>query len=61
MALRERRLSLGMTQSELVEKTGLSRSYISEVECGRESISLDRAEKLARAVNSSLSELLKED
>ncbi|GAB1471456.1 hypothetical protein MASR2M66_23340 [Chloroflexota bacterium] len=50
-----------MTQSDLAQLTGLNRSYISEIEGGRESISLDRAEKLAKAVGSSLSELLKED
>jgi len=60
-AVKEKRKLLGMTQAELAEITGLSRSYISEVECGRESISLERAEKLAKAVNSRLSELLKEE
>jgi len=59
-ALREKRLSIRMTQSELAQLTGLNRSYISEIESGRESISLDRAEKLAKAVNCSLSDLLKE-
>lgn len=60
-ALKDKRVSLGITQQELSSTTGLSRSYISEVECGRESISLERAEKLAQAVNSSLSDLLKEN
>jgi len=60
-ALREKRLNIGMTQSELAQLTGLNRSYISEIESGRESISIDRAEKLAKAVNCSLSDLLKEE
>lgn len=59
VALREKRLSVGMTQSDLAKLTGLNRSYISEIEGGRESISLDRAEKLAKAVGSSLANLLK--
>lgn len=60
-ALRQKRLSIGMTQSELAQLSGLNRSYISEIESGRESISLDRAGKLAKAVGSSLSDLLKEE
>lgn len=60
-ALREKRLRLGLTQSDLAQLTGLNRSYISEIESGRESISLDRADKLAKAVGSSLSDLLKEE
>lgn len=60
VALKEKRQSLGLTQADLAEITGMSRSYISEVECGRENISLERAEKLARAVNSNLTELIKE-
>jgi predicted transcriptional regulator len=59
-ALRKQRVSLGMTQSELAQKSGINRSYISEVECGKESISLDRADILSRCVQSTLSELLKE-
>jgi ribosome-binding protein aMBF1 (putative translation factor) len=59
-ALKKRRVSLGMTQSELSQKSGINRSYISEVERGKESISLDRADILSRCVQSNLSELLKE-
>lgn len=59
-ALRERRKALGLTQTDLATTTGLSRSYISEVECGRETISLERAEKLAQAVNVPLSDLLRD-
>jgi DNA-binding XRE family transcriptional regulator len=61
VALKEKRRTLGLTQSELAKLAGLSRSYISEVECGREGISLERAEKLAKAVQSHLSELLREE
>ena len=61
IAVKQTRLRLGITQSELASAADLSRSYLSEVECGRESISLERAERLARALNCELSELLKED
>lgn len=59
-ALRKQRISLGMTQLELSQKSGINRSYISEVERGKENISLDRADILSRCVQSNLSELLKE-
>jgi DNA-binding XRE family transcriptional regulator len=57
-ALKKQRVSLGMTQSELAQKSGINRSYISEVERGKESISLDRADVLSRCVQSTLAELL---
>jgi len=60
LALREQRKRLGMTQAALAAATGLSRSYISEVECGREHISLERAERLARAMDCTLTDLLGE-
>lgn len=59
-ALKERRRSCGLTQAELAQKSGLNRSYISEVECGRENISLERAERLAVALDCALADLLKE-
>lgn len=57
-ALRARRLQRGLTQAELAEIAGLNRSYISEVENGQQSISLERADRLAKAVGSQLTELL---
>ena len=59
-ALREHRKQQGLTQAELAAAIGTSRSYISEVECGRENISLERAERLAQALGYSLIELLGE-
>jgi DNA-binding XRE family transcriptional regulator len=56
--LRERRLEMDLTQMELAAAAGLSRSYLSEVECGRESISLERAAKLADALKCRLADLL---
>ena len=61
IALRTKRKQMGMTQAELAQATGIARTYISEVECGRESISLERAEKLAQAVGGKLSELIAEE
>ena len=56
--LRKKRISLGLTQADLARITGLNRSYLSDVELGKEGISLDRAAKLANAVNCSLKDLL---
>ena len=58
-ALRHRRVELGLTQEEVAAHSGLSRTYISEVECGKANISLERAERLAQAVESTLVQLLK--
>ena len=60
-AVREQRKRIGITQADLADATGLNRSYISEVECGRESISLERAERIARALSVDLSFLVKKD
>ena len=57
-SLREQRRRLGLTQAELAARTGLARSSISEIERGREHISLERAERLAQAVHSTLADLL---
>ncbi len=59
-ALRARRKALGMTQVDLARASGLNRSFISDVERGVESISLDRAETLAQAVGCRLADLLTE-
>jgi ribosome-binding protein aMBF1 (putative translation factor) len=60
-AVRRRRNSLGMTQSELAKAADLDRSYLAMVERGRENISLERAEKLAHALNCRLCDLLSEE
>ena len=59
IALRRRRVEVGLTQEQIASRSGMSRSYISEVECGKENISLERAERLALAVDSTLLQLLK--
>lgn len=59
-AIREKRLQLGLTQDDLSRLTGLNRSYISDVERGKESISLERAAQLADAVEAKLWELIKD-
>jgi putative transcriptional regulator len=60
-AFRKRRRALGLTQFDIAKKVGISRSYLSEVECGKENISLERAEKLSQVVGSTLIDLLQEE
>lgn len=58
-AIRKRRQQLEMTQTKLAELANLNRSYLSELERGLTSISLERAERLAQALKCSLLDLLK--
>ena len=57
-AVRGRRERLNVTQTELARLAGLNRSYLSELERGLVSISIERAEKLAHALNCKLRDLL---
>ena len=44
------RNKLGISQEEFADKAGLHRTYISAVECGKRSISLDNIQKIAEAL-----------
>lgn len=57
-AVRKKRLSLGYTQQEISKLAGMNRSFLSEVERGMTTISLERAEKLSQALGSNLIDLL---
>lgn len=48
--IRRLRTALGMTQAELSEATGITRSHISAIENGRCNIRLDSVDKIARAL-----------
>jgi DNA-binding XRE family transcriptional regulator len=61
VAVRQRRKEQKMTQVELANAAGISRSYLSEVERGQESISLERADRIAKVLNCDLADLLKGD
>jgi len=47
-AIRHYRTAAGLTQAELAEKTGLQRSYLSELEGGKETEQLKRAFRILR-------------
>ena len=49
--LRSLRAEQGVSQEALAELAGFHRTYVSQVERGTNSITLDNLEKLARALN----------
>lgn len=48
--VRKNRMRLGLSQEKFAEKCGLHRTYISDIECFRRSISLDNIQKIADAL-----------
>ena len=53
--LRERR---GMTQEQLAEKSGVSRTYLARLETGRQDPTLSTLEKLAKALKVKVAKLI---
>ena len=45
------RQKAGLSQEKLAEKSGLHRTYISDIECFQRSISLGNVQKIADALN----------
>ena len=58
--LKKFRLQLGLSQEALAEKSGLHRTYIGAVERGERNITLLNANRIAEALNVTLSECVKE-
>lgn len=58
LRLRDLRRKSGMTQNALAHHLGLDRSYLSDVERGKKSMSLSYLETVAQGFNMTLSELL---
>ncbi len=56
--VRKRRTELQISQEDFAEHAGLHRTYISDLERGRHNVSLENIEKLAKALNLSLSDLM---
>lgn len=52
------RKAAGLTQHDIRQKTGIAQDFISEVENGRSTLSLDNAAKLAAVVRIPLWKLL---
>ena len=58
IAVKKRRNELAISQEDLAERAGLHRTYISDLERGKRNVSLENLEKLAKALNLSISDLM---
>jgi transcriptional regulator with XRE-family HTH domain len=58
-AIRARRKKAGLTQEKLAENSDLSTVFISRVECGKESPTVDSLLKIATALKVPLRDLLR--
>ena len=56
--IKQRRLEIGWTQDQLCTKAGLSKSFLSELENGKRSISASNLLDIARTLNVSLDYLM---
>lgn len=59
--LRKHRYKLGLSQEKFAEKCGLHRTYISDIECFRRSISLENIQKIADALEIEAYKLFQKD
>lgn len=59
--LRQIRQVKGLSQEELADRAGLHRTYVGSVERGERNISIDNIERLAKALEIDIIELLKEE
>jgi transcriptional regulator with XRE-family HTH domain len=57
IAIRRQRASLGISQEELAHRAALHRTYVSDLERGARNPSIESIEKLARALELSVSKL----
>ncbi len=56
--IRKQRVQLGLNQAQLAERSGLHRSYVSEVERGTQNITIDTLTRLADALETSVLSLI---
>ncbi|MBN2291988.1 MAG: helix-turn-helix transcriptional regulator [Pirellulales bacterium] len=56
--LRKLRKKKEVSQEELADRAGLHRTYVSSVERGERNVSLETIDKLARALNLSLRDIM---
>jgi len=52
------RQKAGLSQIEVSEKTGITRTTISDIEAGKHNVSLDLVDRLANAVSAKVSDLV---
>lgn len=58
LKVREKRGRLGISQEDLAERSGLHRTYISDIERGARNVSLVNIRKIAKALQAKPSTLL---
>ena len=56
--LRARRKQVGLSQEVLADMAGLHRTYVGGIERGERNVSIDNIEKLARALDADVADLL---
>lgn len=56
--VREKRLKGNLSQEKLAAKAGVHRTYIGMIERGEKNITLSNVEKIAKALNISMKELM---
>ena len=56
--IKQLRKSKGLTQESFANETGISRSYLSDLENNRKSPTIETLEKIARKMNTSLKFLI---
>jgi DNA-binding XRE family transcriptional regulator len=61
LAVKQRRYELGISQEVLAEQAGLHRTYIGDIERGARNVSLENIEKIAKALQISISDLFAKD
>ena len=57
LALKRRWQEIGLSQEALAEQAGIHRTYIGDIERGARNLSLENIEKLAKALQISISDL----
>ncbi len=60
ITIRRKRHRLNLSQEDFADKSGIHRTYVSSIELGKVDIGISIAYKIAKALNTSLSKLLKE-
>lgn len=58
--VREKRLEGSLSQEKLAARAGVHRTYIGMIERGEKNITLSNVEKIAKALNISMKELMDE-
>ncbi|HET8607499.1 MAG TPA: helix-turn-helix transcriptional regulator [Gaiellaceae bacterium] len=60
VVLREKREAAGISQEQLADRAGLHRTYVSLIERGKRTASIEVVRKVAKALNVSMASLIDE-